>query len=106
MSELKTSTVHRNLDAKLKVVGLEIYDLLFVLLFASVMNLIFGRTTLALYLVFLLPLFMALVLFITKRNKPDLYLIHLLKFYISPGFYSAGAHDEYAERMRSSIYKK
>jgi len=89
VNEIKSSTVHRNLDAKLKIVGLEIYDLLFVLLVAAVMNLIFGRTSFALYLVFLLPSAMALVLFFAKRNKPEQYLVHLLRFVGSPGFYSA-----------------
>jgi hypothetical protein len=90
MSEIRSSVIHRNLDAQLKVVGLEVYDLLFVLLFASVMNLIFGRTALALYLVFILPIVMALVLFVVKRDKPERFLIHWARYYLSPGFYSAG----------------
>lgn len=90
MNELKSSTVHRNLDARLKIVGMEVHDLLFILLFASVMNLLFGRTALAIYLVFLFPLALATVLFLAKRNQPDKYLIHLFRFYMSPGFYSAG----------------
>jgi Ca2+/Na+ antiporter len=90
MSEIRSSVIHRNLDAQLKVVGLEVYDLLFVLLFASVMNLIFGRTALSLYLVFILPMVMALVLFIVKRDKPEKFLIHWARYNLSPGFYSAG----------------
>lgn len=101
--ELKSSTVHRNLDAKLKVVGLEVHDLLFVLLFASVMNLLFGKTAFAIYLVFLLPMTMAGVLFFAKRNKPDQYLIHLIRFYLSPGFYSAGQTNSGEDRMRAKI---
>lgn len=74
----------------MKIVGMEVHDLLFVLLTASVMNLVFGRTFLALYLVFLLPSVMAAVLFFAKRNQPERYLIHLLRYVTSPGFYSAG----------------
>lgn len=104
MTELKTSTVHRNLDAKLKIVGMEVHDLLFVLLFASVMNLLFGKTSAAIYLVFLLPLFMAGVLFLAKRNKPDRYLIHLIRYHLSPGFYSAGECGAKYEFMQRKIY--
>ena len=109
MSELRASKVHRNLDAKLKIVGLEIHDLLFVLLTASVMNLLFGRTRLALYLVFLLPAFMAAVLFLVKRNKPDQYLVHWFRYVLSPGFFSAGEkqtrHDEMSARITQEITK-
>lgn len=87
----------------MKIVGLEIHDLLFVLLLASVMNLIFGRTALAIYLVFLLPAALALILFFTKRNKPDRYLIHWFRYYLSPGFYSAAETPVQAKRLRSRI---
>ncbi len=103
MSEIRRSTVHRNLDAKLKIVGLEVHDLLFVLMTASVMNLIFGNTRLALYLVFLLPAVMAAVLFIVKRNKPDQFLVHFLRYHLNPGFFSAGARPAKAERMTARI---
>lgn len=103
MSELRTSTVHRNLDAKLKVVGMEAHDLLFVLLFASVMNLIFGKTGLAIYLVFLLPSLMAVVLFFAKRNKPDRFLPHLLRYHLQPGFYSAGEEPKNRDAMKVKI---
>jgi hypothetical protein len=105
VSDLKSSTVHRNLDAKLKVMGLEVHDLLFVLLFASVMNLLFGKTDLAIYIVFLLPMTMAGVLFFAKRNKPDQYLVHLFRFYLSPGFYSAAQVSPKEDAMRARIYE-
>lgn len=103
MSELRASKVHRNLDAKLKIVGLEIHDLLFVLLTASVMNLVFGRTSLALYLVFLLPGLMAAGLFLVKRNKPDQFLVHWFRYVLSPGFYSAGERPAHCDEMRGRI---
>ena len=87
----------------MKIVGLEIHDLLFVLLTASVMNLIFGRTRLALYLVFLLPGLMAVGLFFAKRNKPERYLIHLLRYTLSPGFFSAGAQPARASQKKARI---
>lgn len=88
----------------MKVVGLEVHDLLFVLIFASVMNLFFGRTRAAVYLVLLLPSVMAAVLFLAKRNKPDRYLVHLFRFYLSPGFYAANEDSRKQSAMRNTIY--
>ena len=104
--ELQTSSVHRKLDAKLKIVGLEAPDLLFVLIFAAVMNLFFGRTSLALPLVIVLPLVMLGILYVGKRDKPDGFLIHLLRFYFTPGFFSAGEESKFEEKMRNSIFGK
>ncbi|PIP89074.1 MAG: hypothetical protein COW01_15935 [Bdellovibrionales bacterium CG12_big_fil_rev_8_21_14_0_65_38_15] len=102
--KLNQSIIHRKLDSKLKIVGLEVHDLLFVLLFAAIMNLIFGQTTLGFYLVFVVPLLMAFVLFITKRNKADGYLIHLIRFYVDSGKYSAGMRSKNHEAKRMKIY--
>jgi hypothetical protein len=88
---IDTSTVHRRLDSKVKIVGLELYDLLFVLLFAAVMNLIFGQTAIGTLMVFIIPLVMAAILFLVKRNKPDGFLVHFLKFHLESGFLSAGS---------------
>jgi hypothetical protein len=88
--KLNQSLVHRKLDSKLKIVGLEVHDLLFVLLFAAIMNLIFGQTTIGFYLVFVAPGIMAATLFVAKRNKPDGFLVHLIKYYSNSGALSAG----------------
>lgn len=104
--EIQTSSVHRKLDAKLKIAGLEAPDLLFVLIFAAVMNLFFGRTSLALPLVLVLPSVMLLVLYIGKRDKPDSFLIHLARFYLTPGFFSAGEESKFEDQMRKPIFGK
>jgi hypothetical protein len=104
--DLDTSTVHRKLDAKLKIAGLEAPDLLFVLIFAAVMNLFFGRTSLALPLVIVLPSILLGVLYIGKRDKPDGYLLHLLRFYLTPGFYSAGEESAFEEKMKGAVFEK
>lgn len=103
MTRLRSSKVHRNLDAKMKIGGFEVFDLLFVLLMASVLNLFFGRTKLAFYLVLLLPSLLAGVLFVVKRNKPEQYLIHLLRFLVSPGFLSASEPHPKIEQIRNHI---
>lgn len=104
--EIQSSSVHRKLDAKLKIAGLEAPDLLFVLIFAAVMNLFFGRTSLALPLVLVLPSLTLATLYIGKRDKPDGFLIHLVRFYLTPGFFSAGDESKFEEQMRKPIFGK
>ena len=104
--ELNTSTVHRKLDAKLKIAGLEAPDLLSVMIFAAIMDLFFGRTGLALPLVVVLPSVMLLGLYIGKRDKPDGFMVHLARFYLTPGFLSAGEESKFEDRMRNPIFGK
>ena len=103
---LNTSSVHRKLDAKLKIAGLEAPDLLFVLIFAAMMNLFFGQTSLALPLVIVLPVVMLLGLYFGKRDKPDGFMIHLARFYLTPGFLSAGEESKFEDNMRKPIFGK
>lgn len=102
---LETSTVHRNLDAKMKIMGLEAPDLLSVLIFAALMNLFFGKTTFAPILVFILPALALVVLYIGKKNKPDDYLIHLARYLFTSGQYSAGNNGELEEVRKEKIYE-
>lgn len=98
--------MQRRLDAKLKIAGLEAPDLLFVMIFAAVMDLFFGRTSLALPLVILLPVAMLGVLYVGKRDKPDGFLVHLIRFYLTPGYFSAGEESKFEEKMRKPIFGK
>jgi hypothetical protein len=102
--ELNSSSVHRRLDAKIKIVGLEAHDLLFVLLFAAIMNLVFGQTAFGSFMVFVIPLLMAITLFLIKRNKPEKYLIHLIRFHLEPGHLSAGNSDDLETKKNRKIY--
>lgn len=102
---LNSSTVHRRLDSKLKIVGMEAHDLLFILLFAAVMNLIFGQTPLGSIMVFVVPIVMAAILFFVKRNKPENYLVHIIKFHIDPGHLSAGSEGNHETKRTSKIYE-
>ena len=102
---LNSSTVHRRLDSKIKIVGLEAHDLLFVLLFAAIMNLIFGQTALGTIMVFFIPAIMAAVLYFVKRNRPDNYLVHLTKFHLEPGHLSAGSEGSLETQRILKIYE-
>ena len=69
---LLISTVPRALDTKSKILGLELTDVLLLLLNLSIQNLIFGSTSLKLPMVFGTNLIMAGLLFFVKRGKPRL----------------------------------
>jgi hypothetical protein len=77
---LLTSSVPRTLDTKSKILGLELTDVLLLLLNLSIQNLIFGSTSMKIPMVFGTSLVMAGLLFFVKRGKPDLYLQHLMQF--------------------------
>lgn len=91
---LRTSPVHRKLDARFKIGGIEATDLLAVLILAAVMNLIFGRLTIGPLFIFGLPSVLFVTLYFGKRGKPDGYLLHAIKFYLSPGELWAGSRGE------------
>lgn len=91
---LNTSTVHRKLDAKFKIGGIEAADLLSVLLAAAVLNLFLGRFSFGPIFIFGIPGLLFFVLYFGKRGKPEGYLPHALKFYLSPGELHAGSKEE------------
>lgn len=95
MSEdsLLTSIVPRTLETKSKILGLELSDVLLLLLNLSIQNLIFGSTNMKIPMVFGTSLIMAGILFFVKRGKPDLYLQHLMQFLISPTVRAANSTD-------------
>ena len=97
--ELKASRVHRNLEVKMKIAGMEACDLLFVLIFASLMDLTLGHTSLRVWFVFLLPASLGIVLFFAKRGRPESYLLHLIRYHCTPSRYSAGTKPQ-DERQR------
>ena len=103
MEEVQVSAVYRNLDSKLKILGLEALDLIVVLLFASVMNLIFGKTALAPVMIFLVPGIMLALLYVGKKNRPDDFLKHYMRYYLESGHFSANQksieHDKLLEKI-------
>lgn len=102
--EIQTSTVHRNLDAKLKILGFELFDLLAILIFAAMMNLVFGRTSLSFLMVFVLPGILAFVIYYGKKGKPDNYLVHSVRYYLLPGALASGNRGRNEENMTQTIY--
>ena len=102
---IQTSNIHRNLDSKLKIFGFEAFDLLFALIIASLMNLLFAQTKLAVIFVVGLPLFLLLTLYFLKKDKAENYLIHLLRYHLQSDFQSAGEDSEREFKYRRKIYE-
>lgn len=95
---LKTSQVHRRLDAKLKIGSVEATDLLVVLILAAVLNLFLNSIPFGPILIFGIPSLLFVALYFGKRGKPDGYLLHAIKFYLSPGELWAGSVEDKCKR--------
>lgn len=94
-----TSTVPRSLETKNKILGLELSDVLVLLLNLSVQNLIFGSTSLKIPMVFGTSLMLGLTLFFFKQGKPDQFLQHFFEHFISPTVFSANYTDRQYRRF-------
>ena len=103
--ELETTPVYRNLEAKTKIAGMEACDLIFVLLLACLMDLIFSTTHLRTAAVFVLPSCAGIVLYFGKRGKPDNYLQHFIRYHCTPSRYSAGAQSQDKNQRKRRAYQ-
>jgi hypothetical protein len=81
---LKTTQVSQCLDKKLKFLGYEIPDLLFILSFLSLLNFLFGAFAWKIIIVWIPTFILALVLRIGKHGKPDNYLVHKIRYFVQP----------------------
>ena len=90
---LLVSKVPRSLEAKTRLFGFELGDLLFVFLYLSLSNLIFGATRFKFPIVWLGTLAVAGVLYFVKRDKPDGFIQHWGEHFFSAGIRSAGVPD-------------
>lgn len=90
---LLTTKVPRALEAKTKLFGLELSDVLIIFANLSVTNLIFGATPFRVPVVWGSTLILGCVLFFVKRGKPDGYLAHYGEYLAAPDYRAAGAPD-------------
>jgi hypothetical protein len=81
---LKTTSVSQCLDKKLKFLGYEIPDLLFILGFLSVLNFLLSAFPWKIVVVWVPTLILALVLRVGKHGKPDNFLFHKMRFMVQP----------------------
>ena len=103
--EINTSRVYRSLETNLKIVGIDLFDLLICLLLSGVMNLIFGGTFLGIYIVFIFPGIVLSILHFGKRNKPEGFLKHYLRWMIMDEFLSAGQASKNRKKRKGKIYE-
>lgn len=85
MNAIKVAPVSRCLDKKMMIMGFEVPDLLIIFLTISVLNFLFGSTSLKWLLVWVPSATLAAVVRSSKRGKPENYLVHWLRFQIKPG---------------------
>lgn len=90
---LLTSQVPRSLETKSKIMGLELSDIIILLLNLSIQNLLFGSTSFKYIMVIGSSLFLGLVLFFFKKGKPDHYLQHFIEHLLSPTIREANLPD-------------
>ena len=93
----QASIVHRGLNVKMKIGSLEALDLIICLILMASLNWVMGKTSLGPWIAFGVPGLLLLGLYIGKRNRPDDFLLHLIRYYLTPGFYSA------AQRLPSKL---
>lgn len=93
--EVSTTPVSKCLDKKIQILGFEVPDLLLIFLVLSILNFLFGTTSMKLLLVWLPTLSLAAILRLGKRGKPENYLVHWLRFQIRPGSLSAFKHSTF-----------
>lgn len=91
--DLLTSKVPRTLEAKSKLFGFELFDLVIVLIYLSVSNLIFGTTQLKWPLVWGVSILLCGFLHFYKKGKPDGHLQDTGEYLAKPDVYCAGAPD-------------
>lgn len=91
--QLLTTRVPRALEAKTKLFGLELTDVLIIFANLSVTNLVFGATSFRVPIVWGSTLILGALLFLIKRGKPDGYLAHYGEYLAAPEYRAAGAPD-------------
>lgn len=103
---LESSSVNRSLDRKTTILWLELIDIFIIVLTASVLNLVFGKTGLKLYLVYLPSLLLTLVMIFSKRGKPANFLLHYLKYSLRPKNLTCFAKGPDTYVYSRAVYKK
>lgn len=90
---LLISKVPRALEAKSKLFGFELADVLIIFLYLSLSNFIFGGTPFKFVFVWVGTTGLALSLYFLKKGKAENHLQHLGEYYKNPEILSAGASD-------------
>ena len=102
--EIQMSKVYRNLETRLKIGSVDVFDLLLILLFSGVMNIFFGGTALGIWMVFVLPGILLLTLYFSKRGRPDKFLERFIRFYFLPPYLKGGKGELNYQKRSQRIW--
>lgn len=106
MEELNQSTVYKIMDSKIKILGLELFDILITLIISSTLNLFFDSSTENFLLSVIFPLTLLLSFSFYKRNKPDDFIINSIRFYKLPGVLCSSSTPLNENKMNIKIFSK
>lgn len=98
--DLLVTKVPRALEMKSKLFGFELPDLLLIFMNLAATNFVFGATSFRYPLVWGTTLGLALLLFFTKRGRPDNYLQHLGEYFFTSAYKAAGCPDSGYRRFK------
>jgi len=103
---LEVSQVNRSLERKTMILWLELIDVFIIVTTTSVLNLLFGQTTLKTYLVYLPALILTVTLILTKRGKPENFLLHFLRYNLRSKHLTCFERGPSTYIYSRAIYKK
>ena len=103
---LDSSLIHRGLEKKLKIMGLELYDLLSVIFLGAILNLFFGSSYIGGIISIAVPMALAIFFALIKRNKNEGFLLDYLKSKIRAEGFMAGTNAKDYQKRRTPIYAK
>ena len=86
---MRTVTVSRCLDKRLSMFGFEVADLFIILFTLSLLNVLFGASSLKPITVWVPTAAMAILLRYGKRGRPENFLLHWFRFQMMPAVFSA-----------------
>ncbi|MCB0415560.1 MAG: hypothetical protein KDD50_14580 [Bdellovibrionales bacterium] len=86
---LHCTPVSKCLDKKTLIWGFEMADLLVIFLMLAILNFLFGQTNHKLFLVWMPPAIVGLVLKYGKKGKPENFLLHWIRFQFKAGVFCA-----------------
>lgn len=98
---MRNVPVSKCLDKKLIIFGYEVADVLAIFLTLSILNFLFGQTSLKFTFVWLPTIVLATVLRVGKRGKPEKYLFHWIRYQFQPGTFCA-----FKEPTQNQPYRK
>lgn len=92
-TDLLVSTTNRNLERKILIFGFEIFDTLIIAIVLSTLNFLFKNISYKIPIIWGGTFLFSLILYFSKRNKPENFLIHKIRYWFNPAIFYAGSFD-------------